>query len=107
MKHFAATKQEVAERTKLRVVVEGEPVLLLWHDHQVFAISDRCPHLGVSLEKGTLVDGILTCKSHRAQIDITTGAILEKAKILGLKMPTKQAKVYGVEIVGGDVFITL
>jgi nitrite reductase/ring-hydroxylating ferredoxin subunit len=52
MKHFVGRKQEVAELGKLRVVVEGVPILLVWADHQVYAIGDKCPHMGASLEKG-------------------------------------------------------
>ena len=104
MKKVAEMKDFQNEKM-LRVSYEDEWVLLCLHKDKVYAISDKCPHMGTSLYKGTLDDGIVTCKSHKAQIDIQTGEIKEKAKILFLKMPTKKAKTYDVVVKEDSIFI--
>ena len=43
------------------------PVLLCWHEGQVFALDNRCPHMGFPLSKGSLDYGLLTCHSIRFQ----------------------------------------
>ncbi len=49
------------------------PVLICWHDGEVFALDNRCPHMGFPLSKGTLKDGVLTCHWHHAQFDLRSG----------------------------------
>lgn len=90
---------------KLRVVVGTEPVLLGYHENQVYAISDLCPHMKASLFEGSYQDGVITCPKHHAQIDIKTGQIQEKAKLLFIKVPTKKAKTYQVTIKENKVYI--
>jgi nitrite reductase/ring-hydroxylating ferredoxin subunit len=57
--------------------------------------------------KESIEEGIVTCKSHKAKIDVRTGEIVEKAQLLFLKMPTKKAAIYGVEEKNGDLYIEL
>ena len=57
----AGTLEEL--KAKGRVVVHGRqrPVLLVYEDRHVFALDNRCPHMGFPLERGSVEDGILTC----------------------------------------------
>ena len=104
MKKVAEMK-DFDNNTTLRVKYDDEWVLLCKNNEEVFAISDKCPHMGTSLFKGTFENGIVTCKSHKAQIDVRTGEIIEKAKILFVKMPTKKAKTYKVIIREDNIFL--
>ncbi len=99
------TLEILKKASKLRVVVGDEPVLLGYHEQQVYAISDYCPHMKASLFNGSYQDGIITCPKHNAQIDIKTGLIQEKAKLLFIKVPTKNAKTYPVTVKDGKVYI--
>ena len=93
--------------TKTRVVIDKRPVLLLYDSDNVYALSDKCPHLGASLALGTFENGVLTCAKHGAQIDVKTGDVVEKAKIMFLKMPTKQARTYKTKVEKGKIFVNL
>jgi len=42
---------------------------------QVFAVEDRCPHLGGPLSKGTLGGRLITCPWHGWRVDVTTGRV--------------------------------
>jgi 3-phenylpropionate/trans-cinnamate dioxygenase ferredoxin component len=107
MLHFAIELKDLKESFKKRVVIHDKPLLLIYFENQVYAISDQCPHLGASLEKGSLDGRSITCKSHHAKIDFTTGEIMDKAQVLFIKMPTKQATTYPVQIKNQQVFIDL
>ena len=88
-----------------RVVINQTPILLIKDQDKVYALDDRCPHLKASLVKGSYEKGIVTCPKHNAQIDIKTGDILEKAKILFLKMPTKKAKIFKTKVDKESIFV--
>jgi nitrite reductase/ring-hydroxylating ferredoxin subunit len=44
---------------------------------QVFALDNRCPHMGFPLHRGTVRDGILTCHWHHAKFDLASGCTLD------------------------------
>jgi nitrite reductase/ring-hydroxylating ferredoxin subunit len=50
-------------KAKGRLVVHGRPspILVIYHGERVFALDNRCPHMGFPLYRGSVEDGILTC----------------------------------------------
>lgn len=62
-----------------RKVVKGRRCpLLVVHDHgRVWALDNRCPHLGFALHKGSIDDGILTCPWHHARFDLASGGTFD------------------------------
>ncbi|TVP85690.1 MAG: Rieske (2Fe-2S) protein [Acholeplasmataceae bacterium] len=105
MQHFAIMLEDLMQQHKARVMIDQTAVLFVYHDGTVFALADKCPHMGASLFKGTVENGIVTCRAHRAKIDIKTGAIEEKARMMFLRLPTRKAKTYPVVIKDGKVFV--
>jgi nitrite reductase/ring-hydroxylating ferredoxin subunit/uncharacterized membrane protein len=59
----------------LRVVVDDTPVLLLRHDHEIFAIHDRCSHRGCSLSDGSVEGDEIVCACHGSRFSLRTGAV--------------------------------
>ena len=47
-------------KAKGRLVVHGRhpPILLVYDQGRVFALDNRCPHMGFPLERGSVADGI-------------------------------------------------
>jgi nitrite reductase/ring-hydroxylating ferredoxin subunit len=43
----------------------------------VYAVDNRCPHMGFPLHKGSVADGILTCHWHHARFDLTSGGTFD------------------------------
>lgn len=65
-------------RDGVRVVSTGErTVAVFWHRSQVFAVDNRCPHMGFPLSQGTVADGILTCHWHHAKFDLSGGCAFD------------------------------
>lgn len=61
-----------------RVVRGGRsPILVIWRDGEVYALDNRCPHLGFPLDRGSIEDGILTCHWHHARFDVTSGCTFD------------------------------
>src|SRR5215217_9302602 len=43
----------------------------------VYAVDNRCPHMGFPLHKGSVCDGILTCHWHHARFDLESGGTFD------------------------------
>jgi len=73
----AGTFEEL--RAKGRLVVHGRhrPVPLVHEGGQVFALDNRCPHMGFPLDRGSLDDGILTCHWHHARFELASGCTFD------------------------------
>ncbi|MGI8963104.1 MAG: Rieske 2Fe-2S domain-containing protein [Thermomicrobiales bacterium] len=39
----------------------------------IYAVDNRCPHMGFPLHRGSVCDGILTCHWHHARFDLESG----------------------------------
>ena len=52
-------------KAKRRLVVHGghRPILVIYDCGRVFALDNRCPHMGFPLERSSVEDGILTLSS--------------------------------------------
>jgi nitrite reductase/ring-hydroxylating ferredoxin subunit len=61
------------------MVVKGadRPSVVIAQHGKVYALDNRCPHLGFPLHKGTIRDGILTCHWHEARFDVCSGCTLD------------------------------
>jgi len=92
---------------KKKVTVEGTEILLANVGGAIYALADRCPHMGGSLSEGILEGSTIKCPRHGAKFDLATGRNLGQAKILFIKMNVKDAKSYKVEVRGDEVFVNL
>ena len=50
---------------------------MFYYDDKVYAVDNRCPHMGFPLDKGSVKDGILTCHWHHARFDLVTGGTFD------------------------------
>ena len=66
-------------KAKGRLVVHGRhrPVLLVHEGGHVFALDNRCPHMGFPLDRGSVEDGILTCHWHHARFELASGCTFD------------------------------
>jgi 3-phenylpropionate/trans-cinnamate dioxygenase ferredoxin subunit len=61
---------DLPEGRTLAVTVDGRSVLLARYQGQVYALGNRCVHLGCSLTRGALDGYWLTCPCHDWRFDI-------------------------------------
>ncbi|MBP0596106.1 Rieske 2Fe-2S domain-containing protein [Paraburkholderia sp. LEh10] len=84
---------------KERLVVQGGdgPILVIYDRGRVFALDNRCPHMGFPLERGTVEDGILTCHWHHARFDLQSGCTFD--------LWADDVPSCAVEVRNGDVWV--
>jgi len=57
-----------------QVVSEGgRAIALFHHDGAVYAVDNRCPHMGFPLTRGSIDNGVLTCHWHHARFELEAG----------------------------------
>jgi nitrite reductase/ring-hydroxylating ferredoxin subunit len=55
----------------------GKTIALFYHEDQIFAVDNRCPHMGFPLHRGSVKQGILTCHWHHARFDLACGGTFD------------------------------
>ena len=95
---LARTLEEV--KAKGRIVVHGahRPIFVVYDRGRVYALDNRCPHMGFSLDRGSVEDGILTCHWHHARFDLASGCTFD--------LWADDVPSCAVEVRNGDVWVT-
>ncbi|MDD4363064.1 MAG: Rieske (2Fe-2S) protein [Atribacterota bacterium] len=57
--------------------IDEVPILLINYQGNLYALSNKCTHLGCKLSKGKLEENIITCPCHGSKFDITNGRLVE------------------------------
>ncbi|MCS7264063.1 MAG: Rieske (2Fe-2S) protein [Armatimonadetes bacterium] len=73
------------------------PIAVFWHEGQIYAVDNRCPHMGFPLHKGSVQDGILTCPWHHARFDLSCGCTFD--------LWADDVSSFPVEVCDGEVFV--
>ena len=96
---YAAPLDAVQAAGKLVVSLNGHAILLIAENGHVYALDNRCPHMGFPLDRGTVCDGLLTCHWHHARFDLATGGTFD--------LWAGDVRTYRVEIRGNEVWVDL
>jgi nitrite reductase/ring-hydroxylating ferredoxin subunit len=98
-KEFALAGSLEELKAKGRLVVHGphRPILVIYDRGRVFALDNRCPHMGFPLERGSVEDGILTCHWHHARFDLASGCTFD--------LWADDVPICPVEVRNGDVWV--
>jgi len=86
-------------KAKGRLVLHGShrPILVIYDRGRVFALDNRCPHMGFPLERGSVEDGILTCHWHHARFDLESGCTFD--------LWADDVPIFPVELRNGQVWV--
>ncbi|MCY9513407.1 Rieske (2Fe-2S) protein [Paenibacillus apiarius] len=91
--HAGALEELKEEGAK---VIKGG-IAVFYHEEKVYAVDNRCPHMGFPLHMGSLCDGILTCHWHHARFDVCSGGTLDP---WADDVPT-----YPVKLEAGEIYV--
>jgi nitrite reductase/ring-hydroxylating ferredoxin subunit len=83
----------------LVVNLEGHTLALFSSSDKVYAIDNRCPHMGFPLHRGTVKDCILTCHWHHARFDLNSGGTFD--------LWADDVRAFPVQIRDGEVWVDL
>ena len=93
-----ATDLDTLETEGRQVVsAGGQSVVLFAHEGEVYAVDNRCPHMGFPLSKGSVEDGILTCHWHHARFELACGDTFD--------VWADDVQTYPTEIRDGTVYL--
>lgn len=95
----AASVADVQAEACMSVQVNGHTLALFSYEDQIYAVDNRCPHMGFPLDRGTVRDGILTCYWHYARFDLASGGTFDQF--------ADDVPVFPTQIRDGDVWIDL
>jgi nitrite reductase/ring-hydroxylating ferredoxin subunit len=100
-KHFvkAALLAEIQSVGQKLVQLEGQTIALFYSGTKVYAVDNRCPHMGFPLFGGPCKEGILTCPWHYARFDLASGGTFDSW--------ADDVRSYPVEIREGVVWVDL
>ncbi|HET6635106.1 MAG TPA: Rieske (2Fe-2S) protein, partial [Streptomyces sp.] len=74
---LVGTLAEVEQQSPKVVSIGGRAIVLVANEGRVYALDNRCPHMGFPLSRGTVRDGILTCHWHHARFDLAGGCTFD------------------------------
>ena len=94
-----ASKAEVTQAGCRVYQVNGHTLALFTSEAGLYAIDNRCPHMGFPLDKGTVRNGILTCHWHHARFDLASGGAFD--------LFADDVTAYPVTVEGDDVWVDL
>ncbi len=77
----------------------GKTLVLFLYGDKVYALDNRCPHMGFPLDKGSVEDGILSCHWHHARFDLASGGAFD--------LWADDIDSFPVEVRDGEIFVDL
>ena len=95
----AASLADLPAGGRLTVTLDGHVIALFHTPEGVFALDNRCPHMGFPLDRGTVKDCILTCHWHHARFDLHSGGAFDPW--------ADDVRAFPVKLEGGEVLIDL
>src|SRR5262245_19152037 len=93
----AAALHELEPSGVKAVALDGRTIVLWRSDEHVYALDNRCPHMGFPLDRGTCAGGILTCHWHSARFDLRTGGTFDQF--------ADDVQVFPVELRGDEIWV--
>ncbi|HSR56728.1 MAG TPA: Rieske (2Fe-2S) protein, partial [Candidatus Binataceae bacterium] len=94
-----AKLSELEAKGRLTANVDGHTVAMFHEGGRVFAVDNRCPHMGFPLDRGTIKDCILTCHWHHARFDLNSGGTFDQW--------ADDVRIFPARTEGGDVLLDL
>jgi nitrite reductase/ring-hydroxylating ferredoxin subunit len=94
---LAGSLEELKQKGRLVLHGPHRPILVVYDHGRVFALDNRCPHMGFPLERGSVEDGILTCHWHHARFDLASGCTFD--------LWADDVPICPVEVRNGDVWV--
>ncbi|NER94419.1 MAG: Rieske (2Fe-2S) protein [Symploca sp. SIO1B1] len=83
----------------LVVHTQGQAIALFSEGDKIYAIDNRCPHMGFPLDRGTVKNCILTCHWHHARFDLNSGGTFDGW--------ADDVRSFPVQLQAGEVWVDL
>jgi 3-phenylpropionate/trans-cinnamate dioxygenase ferredoxin subunit len=97
---YAGLVEEFGSLRQLSRTIEDVDLLLVRYGTEVFALQNRCSHLGQPLFGSRMMGGQIICAFHGACFEIRTGAAISGPAV-------SPVRTYPVHIDDGKIFVSL
>ena len=94
-----ARMEDLAGAGSITVHPNGKAIVLFLYGDRVYAVDNRCPHMGFPLDKGSVENGILTCHWHHARFDLASGGAFD--------LWADDIDAFPAEIRNGEIYVDL
>jgi nitrite reductase/ring-hydroxylating ferredoxin subunit len=94
---LAARLTDVRASGCVTATVDGHTLALFAYGDGIYAVDNRCPHMGFPLHQGSVKDGILTCHWHHARFDLASGGTFD--------LWADDVRAFPVEVRGDEVWV--
>lgn len=95
----AASLAQLPTGGSMTVTLDGHVIALFHTPDGIFAVDNRCPHMGFPLDRGTVKDCILTCHWHHARFDLHSGGAFDPW--------ADDVRAFPVKVEHGDILVDL
>lgn len=89
--------EDLKGKGSITVHPNGKAIVLFLYGDRVYAVDNRCPHMGFPLDKGSVEEGILTCHWHHARFDLASGGAFD--------LWADDIDAFPVEVRDGEIYI--
>ena len=90
---------DIPEEGVIAVNVAGHSIALAKSNDKIFAVDNRCPHMGYPLNRGSVQDGILICHWHHAMFDLASGCTFHPF--------ADDVQAYPIDVREGSVYVNV
>ncbi|MCY4072314.1 MAG: Rieske (2Fe-2S) protein [Chloroflexi bacterium] len=94
-----ARYEDLQGKGSITVHPNGKAIVLFLYGDRVYAVDNRCPHMGFPLDKGSVENGILTCHWHHARFDLASGGAFD--------LWADDIDAFPVELRDGEIYIDI
>jgi nitrite reductase/ring-hydroxylating ferredoxin subunit len=90
---------QIPEGKSMTVSIDGHVIAIFHTAEGIFAVDNRCPHMGFPLDRGTVKDCILTCHWHHARFDLHSGGTFDQW--------ADDVRAFPIKVEGDEIFVDL
>ena len=90
---------DIPEEGVIAVNIAGHSIALAKSNGKIFAVDNRCPHMGYPLNRGSVQDGILICHWHHAMFDLASGCTFHPF--------ADDVQAYPIDVREGSVYVNV
>ena len=94
-----ARYEDLQSKGSITVHPNGKAIVLFLYGDRVYAVDNRCPHMGFPLDKGSVENGILTCHWHHARFDLASGGAFD--------LWADDIDAFPVELRDGEIYVDI
>ncbi|HYR79727.1 MAG TPA: Rieske 2Fe-2S domain-containing protein [Candidatus Dormibacteraeota bacterium] len=95
----AGSLAQLPEGKSMTANLDGHVIAIFHTAEGIFAVDNRCPHMGFPLDRGTVKDCILTCHWHHARFDLHSGGAFDQW--------ADDVRAFPVKVADGDIFVNV